>query len=338
MKRIIVLTCLLLLFVFRHSAQTPSTLDSLFSSGDSTRVMDSLMAELNAFLDSATASKSFFSVTMGVGNRTFSVKNNSLNTQATTTRLALTPGMAYYHKSGLGIAATGFLSFMSRTPNWFQFAVTPSYDFISNKVAAGVSYTRYLDKDTSIANVSPYVNDWVAYFNYKRKSWRFGISFGYANGSFDERLSYRDLVKIFDSVTNRRVWRRITTTVNSNTKIKDLSVLASVRKDWEWIKVLQRNDALSLLLTSYLVTGTSRINTSGTVNFQARNINLRRFNRTFNTVEGTDFQVQSAAFSAGLFYAIGRFSIQPVWFIDYYFPETNQRVNQVFSVTAALNF
>ena len=45
-----------------------------------------------------------------------------------------------------------------------------------------------------------------------------------------------------------------------------------------------------------------------------------------------------AALSVSAFYSIGSFSIQPIWFMDYYFQDTDQKFSQVFSLTFAYNF
>jgi hypothetical protein len=337
MKKTPLLLALWILGGLAGFSQT-SRLDSLFASGDSTRVLDSLMQDFDAFLDSATAPKSFFSVSMGIGNRTFSVNNNSLNTQATATRLSFTPSVAYYHKSGLGLSATGFLSSINSQLQFYQYAITPSYDYIGEKFSAGISYTRYLDKDTAITNVSPYVNDFYGYGYLKKKRWRYGMALGYANGSFRDRISYRDSIRVFDTTLNRFAWRYYVANISSNNVIRDFSLSASVRREFEWDDVLIKNDDLSFIITTYLVAGSSRINTNSNVSYTARKLDLSRFKRTYDSRDGTSLQLQSAALSLSLFYTIGKFNVQPVWFIDYYFPETEKKVNQVFSVSLALNF
>jgi hypothetical protein len=241
MKKIALLLVLWLTYNVNSFSQI-SRLDSLFANSDSTHIIDSLMQEFDAFLDSATAPKSFFSVNMGIGNRTFSINNNSFNTQATATRLSFTPSIGYYHKSGLGISVTGFVAVLKSKPEFYQYAITPSYDYISKKFSAGISYTRYLDKDSAITNVSPYINDFYGYGFIKRKSWRYGISLGYANGGFNDQITFKDSIRILDTVTNRLVWRKYTATVNSTNKIRDFSISASIRKQFEWFDLLKKND------------------------------------------------------------------------------------------------
>lgn len=313
-------------------------LDSLFAKSDTTAVMDSLMEGFDAYMDSLAQPKSFASLSIGVGNRSFSIKNNSLNTQETSRQLSFTPTLAYYHKSGLGISATGFLANLGNSFHFYQYAVTPSYDYIGDKFSAGVSYTRYFGKDTATLNASPYDNDFYAYFNLRRNTWRFGVSAGYATGSFHDKITYSDSVYRYITLLQRYEWVRINKTIESHNHIKDYSFSASVRKDVEWDGLLTKQDNLMLSFTGYLVTGMSKIKTNTNINYATRKVLLAKFNRSYNSVDGNDFQVQSAALSVSLFYTIGNFNIQPIWFMDYYFPDTEKKFNQVFSLTFAYSF
>jgi hypothetical protein len=341
MKKIIL--CLLLtapLFLLQQqtNGQQTSRLDSLFAKGDSTAVMDSLMGEFDAFLDSLSKPKSFFSASVGAGNRSFSIKNNSLNTQEATKQLSFTPTLGYYHKSGLGISATGFLANLGNSFHFYQYAVTPSYDYISSKLSAGISYTRYFGKDTSTIDASPYENDFYAYVNIHHNSWRYGIAAGYATGSFNDKLSYADSVYRFSNLLQRYVWVHITKTIESYNQIKDFSLSASLRKDFEWDKVFTKSDNLTASVTAYLVTGASKIKTNTNVSVLKRKLTLAKFRRSYSSADGNGFQFQSLALSTSLFYTIGKFNLQPIWFMDYYLQDTENKFSQVFSLTFAYNF
>lgn len=335
---------LLIVIAFAIYAPRPcfaqqNKLDSLFARGDTTAVMDSLMKGFDAFVDSLSQPKSFVSVSVGVGNRSFSIRNNSLNTQESTTdKLSLLPSVGYYHKSGWGISVAGFLSTLNDKLDFYQYAVTPSYDYIGDKITAGISYTRYLGKDMAIQNSSPYTNDWYGYLNFLRNTWRFGFSLGYATGSFTDNLKFKDSVLRFNVTTQRPEWLYFERAINSENKIKDFSFSVSGRKDIEWYDVFTKNDNLTLSFTGYLVTGASKINTTTNQNISARKIELARFRRTYQSTDGNGFQFQSTALSVSLYYNIGKFNIQPIWFMDYYFPESDKKFNQVFSVTTGFNF
>jgi hypothetical protein len=314
-------------------------LDSLFAKGDTTAVMDSLMMGFDAFLDSLAQPKSFFSASVGMGNRTFSIKNNSLNTQEATTRqLSFSPTLGYYHKSGLGISATGFLANLGNSFHFYQYAITPSYDYISQKLSAGISYTRYLGKDTATLNASPYDNDVYGYLNIHHNNWRYGIAAGFATGNFNDKLSYSDSVYRYINLLQRYGWVHITKTIESTNRIKDFSLSASLRKDFEWYGVLTKKDNITVSITTYLVTGISRIKTSTNINYATKRLTLSKFNRSYSSADGNGFQLQSAALSASIFYTIGKFNLQPIWFMDYYFQDTDKKFSQVFSFAFAYNF
>jgi hypothetical protein len=342
MKRLILNVILLTAcaFTFQTSIAQDSKLDSLFIKGDSTRIMDSLMKDFMSFVDSIAAPKSFLSINLGVGNRSFSVNNNSLNAQESSTKvLSFTPSIGYYHKSGLGISITGFVSAIGNNPELYQYAITPSYDYISKKLSAGISYTRYTGKKDAIESTSPYDNDVYGYFNIHHKKWRYGVSAGYATGSFSDILSYKDSVLRLNPLTNRIEWFRYTVTTESMNHIKDFSLAASVRKDFEWYNVLNKHDNLTLSITGYLVSGSSSVSTNTNLNVSTRRkITLARFKRSYASQNGNNFQFQSTALSLSLFYTIGKFNLQPIWFMDYYFPDTETHFSQVFSLTVGFNF
>jgi len=328
-----------LLLMNRAGFAQHSRLDSLFAKGDTTAVMDSLMTGFDAFLDSLAQPKSFFSVSAGMGNRTFSIKNNSLNTQEATTRqLSFTPTLGYYHKNGLGFSATGFLANLGNNFHFYQYAITSSYDYISSKISTGISYTRYFGKDTATLNASPYDNDVYAYFNIHRNSWRYGIAAGYATGKFNDKLTYTDSVYRYINLLQRYEWVHVSKTIESTNHIKDFSLAASVRKDFEWYGVFTKKDNITASVTGYLVTGASKIKTSTNINYATKRLSLAKFKRSYNSADGNDFQVQSAALSASIFYTIGKYNLQPVWFMDYYFQDTDQKFSQVFSLSFAYNF
>ena len=119
-----VLFVVFLLSVKQTSFGQQRKLDSLFAKGDTTAVMDSLMMGFDAFLDSLVQPRSFFSAGAGMGNRTFSIKNNALNTQEATTRqLSFTPTLGYYHKRGAGISVTGFAANLNNNFHFYHFII-----------------------------------------------------------------------------------------------------------------------------------------------------------------------------------------------------------------------
>ena len=297
------------------------------------------MQGFDSYLDSLSHPKSFVSASVGIGNRSFSLKNNALNSQESTTRqLSLTPSLGYYHKSGLGLTATAYAAQLNSRFLFYQYALTPSYDYINPTFSAGLSYTRYFGKDTSALTTSPYDHDLYAYLSFKRHNWRYGLAAGYAAGSFNDKLTYADSLLRFNTVLQKYQWVHYNKTVESYNHLKDFSLSASVRRDFHWDHIFDKDDDLSLNLTAYLMAGSSHINTDTHIDFSKKHLALGKFKRSYQNADGNAFQIQSTAFSAGLYYAIGNINIMPTWFIDYYFQESTQKFTQVFSFTLAYDF
>src|SRR5688500_16751434 len=104
---------LLVLIVFTVAmqpsfSQNGGKLDSLFAKGDTTAVLDSLLKDFDSYLDSLSARKSFFVVNTGIGTGFFSFSDRNKVTVNTEKKLIFSPSIGYFHKTGLGIAASGY--------------------------------------------------------------------------------------------------------------------------------------------------------------------------------------------------------------------------------------
>jgi hypothetical protein len=136
------LTVVLVVISLQQASAQEGKLDSLFASGDSTAVMDSLMKEFDKefenFLDSLITPKSFFAVNLGVGTGFFSFEDKNTVFLTTRKKLILSPSAGYFHKSGLGISASAFLLHDGNEINLYQVALSPSYDLIKRKISTGI--------------------------------------------------------------------------------------------------------------------------------------------------------------------------------------------------------
>ncbi|WEK38182.1 MAG: hypothetical protein P0Y53_11810 [Candidatus Pseudobacter hemicellulosilyticus] len=312
-----------------------NTLDSLFASGDTTAVLDSLMKEFDQFMDSLTARKSFFAVSATAGNGSFSfqTKGNSLNI-TTRNKLIVSPSLGYYHKSGLGISAAAFMIYDSSSVNVYQYAISPSYDLIRRSFSTGIAYTRYFHKDSLPFYVTPIQNELFAYFSYKKWWLRPTVSLAYGWGSKTE-LEKRELSRLAALLHYRR--RPVLTTRNVES-VQDFSLTVSLRKDFDWYHVLRKEDNLTLTPVLLLNSGTQNFgfNTSYTYTFSAIRANSLPGNR--NISENTEFRPQSATAALRLSYMTGKLLLQPQVLFDYYIPEAKDRFNTAFAVTAALSW
>lgn len=333
MKKLVLLLFVLFL-VKRPAIAQDGSLDSLFASGDTTAVLDSLMKEFDNFLDSMTIRKSFFMVSATAGNGVFSFesKGSALNV-TTRNKLILSPSAGYYHKSGLGLSATAFMLSDSGRMNVYQYALSPSFDWIKRAFSTGIAYTRYFHKDSLNFYVTPIQNELFAYFSYKKWWLRPTVSIGYGWGSKTE-LEKRQMTRLAALLHFRR---RPTLTTRNVESVQDFSLTISLRKDIDWYDVLLKDDNLTLTPVILLNSGTQNFgfNTSYTYSFTAIRANSLPGNRHIS--ENTEFRPQSATGALRLSYLKGKFLLQPQVLFDYYLPDATDKFNTVFSMTAALS-
>src|SRR5262245_3944079 len=105
MKKLLVLIVLVVALQPAFS-QNGGKLDSLFSKGDTTAIMDSLLKDFDSYLDSLVGSKSFFTVNASIGTGYFSFNEKNSVTVNTQKKPIFSPSIGYFHKTGLGFSAS----------------------------------------------------------------------------------------------------------------------------------------------------------------------------------------------------------------------------------------
>jgi hypothetical protein len=306
-------------------AADKAALDSMLKNDALAQMLDSL-----GTLDA----KSSFDVSIGFGNRLFSLSNNSLTAdQADVKKLIVTPAISYYHKSGFGITVTGFLGSDSGTMSVFQTGITPSYDYAGKKIAAGVAYTRYINNQSLSISTSPFQNDFYAYVSSSKGLLQPGIAIGYASGKYKE---YTDSLKIRPApLPPIRI--KDTTTY----KLKDFSLMGSVKHDFEWYSVLSKNDGLLISPQLWLIAGSQKYSSVSSTTALTRSPQggALRIRRSSTATDKTGFSLQSAAFALDMDYGIGKFYVRPQLYLDYYLPQTDgNRLTTTFSCVLGISF
>lgn len=319
----IISTALLFFVIANADAQTTtqSALDSMLQQDAFYQMLDSLGKE---------PPRSSVDVNIGIGNRLFSLNNKALTAeQANVNKLIFTPSVSYFHKSGLGFSVTGFLGSDEGKFSLFQTGLTPSYDYIGKKVTAGVSYTRYLLNKSLSVSPSPFQNDLYAYVSANNGALQPGLAIGYASGRYKE---YTDTV-IVRPAPLPPVRIRDTTTYT----IRDFSLIASVKHDFDWYNLLYKNDGLLVAPQLMLIGGTQTYTAKSTTIALARR---RQFLlRDRSSVDQTKFNLQSIAFSLDVDYSIGSFYLRPQLYIDYYLPATtSNRLTATFNCVLGVSF
>lgn len=299
------------------------------------KVLDSLEdAKLFlALLDSLDEKPtSYFNVSLGVGNGSFSVNNNSVNaTQAQVNKLYYTPSIAYHHKSGVGISITPYFTTIDGNLKTYQTAITPSYDYESNKISTGISFTKFIADTKSYTSNSTYQNDLYAYFKSTKSYIQPILTIGYASGTFNE-ISFRDSLKlpnrtiaIFDSTKN---------------DIKDFSVSLGIEHVFNFDSVFTKKGTLTF--TPQIVVNAGAEKFKSTITNRRAAAAVATGNRRLKSLTqsaNSPFAFQSIAFSLSADYYIGNFIISPNFYIDYYLPATTQkRLSNVFSFSVGYAF
>jgi hypothetical protein len=335
MKKLLVLIVLAVAMQPSFS-QNGGKLDSLFSKGDTTAIMDSLLKDFDSYLDSLAGRKSFFTINAGIGTGFFSFNEKNSVTMNTKKRLIFSPAVGYFHKSGFGVAASA-ISLMNSGMNFYQYSISPSFDCIKRSFSTGIAYTRYFTKDSLDFYTTPIQNELFAYFSYKKWWVRPTISLSYGWGSF-EQYKKREATRLARLLEARSRYYVI---VKNTTSVSDFSATISVRKDIDWYDVLGKGDNVTLTPIAMLNAGTQTygFNTSYSYNFSPVRANSLPSNKDIS--DNTQFAFQSACLAIRGSYLKGRFLLQSQVLFDYFLQDvqdSNSKLNTVYSVTAGLSF
>lgn len=315
-------------------SQKGGKLDSLFIKGDTTAILDSLLKDFDLYLDSLVGHKSFFTINTAVGTGFFSFNDKNTVTINTEKKLIFSPSVGYYHKSGLGISATGY-ALLSKGMNFYQYSFSPSFDVIKKKFSTGIAYTRYLTKDSLDFYTTPIQNEVFAYFSYKKLWVRPTLSLSYGWGSKEE-YEKREIDRRL-----RLLRDRYYVNIKNVTSIRDFSATISVRKDIDWYSVLQKADNITLTPIVMLNAGTQNygFNTSYSYNFSPVRANSLPSNSEIS--DNTQFALQSACFALRGSYLKGRFLLQSQVLFDYFLQDLDDaasKLSTVYSITAGISF
>lgn len=296
---------------------------------------DSLLTELRLLLDSMDQRGSFFSVNTSVSNRLFSTKNYAFNSQQTNLGVtAFMPSLAYVHRSGLGISATGYVRNIAGSLSFYQTAILPSYDKITKKLMYGASYTYYIKKQDPNALVTPYNHEFYAYVQ-SRKTWlRPALAMGWARGTYQDISSYTDM----------RFGLPILVRDTSQITLSDLSISTSVSHSFSFRKVFSKKALLTLIPQLSLIGGIQNYSTVTKSSIRVdrpRDEQLRRVRRLYrvSSTSSSSLSVQTAAFSTSASWYKDAVSISAGYFLGYYF-ESNagSRFSHIFNISAGLTF
>ncbi|MEY4660685.1 MAG: hypothetical protein RLZZ42_637 [Bacteroidota bacterium] len=295
---------------------------------------DELIAELRSIMDSMGKPSSFLSVNVGMSNSLFSARNNAFNANQSAAATAFMPSVSYFHKSGFGLGATGFMRSFSAAPVVYQTAITPSYDHFGKKMLYGISYSYYLKSENPSVTTTHYDQDVYAYLQFRKLWLRPAIAAGWGAGS------YKDASLIPVKISGDNVLILDTSLV----KINDYSLSVSVSHNFNFTDLLSTNDVLSISPQLSLIGGLHQFNSQTLTRMffgkRFKESELERIRKRYNTSRSeTSIALETAAFSLNISWFKGAFSLNTGYFLGYYFdPSASRRISHIFNTGIGFTF
>ena len=332
LTRIILPAILVCVFSIAHGQ---SKFDSLFLHKDSTAVMDSLLRDFHKYMDSMAKPRSFFTVSVGIGTGYFSYENKSDFRFNTARKPLLSPSVGYYHRSGFGIMGSAFIVLGGASTQLYQYAVSPSYDYVrSRTVSAGISFTKYFDKDSLPFYTTPIQQELFSYFTVKKWKLRPSIAVSYGWGSKKEYEKKQVLL------WNRWLQQsqRGFITIENEESVHDLAAILSLKYNFMWYDLLTKDDGLMFTPVIMFTGGTQRFGFNTSYQSPSTVIRNNFLPSNQQITEQTGFGAQSLTFILRADYSLGKFFIMPQFLMDYYLPQAEDRFSAAYSVVAGFNF
>jgi hypothetical protein len=334
MKRLFtaIFICAGILYSGSSFAQNPR-IDAIFSGGDTSAIMDSLMRDFDAYLDSLIKPKSFFNVSASVGTGFFSLKDAKALDYQTKNKAIFSPEISYFHKSGLGITLTSYLLKDNRKLNPYQYAVSPTYHFFKrNQFSTGIGYTRFFTKENLSFYTTPIQDEVYAFFNVKKWWIEPGIAISYGWGSKTE-YEHKE-VNVY--LKRLKSTRKKIIVIQHDESIRDFSTLFSLRHSFTFHHVLLKKDMLILRPVILLSAGTQNFGFNTSFSSTTINNNFLPPNSIITDVRSFNFQ--SSTFVLQVDYSLGKYYILPQVMMDYYLHSADKRFNSIASFTVGVNF
>jgi hypothetical protein len=313
------------------TAQDTNNLDSLPD-------YDVLFSDLEHFIDSITAPRSFATANIGISRGYFQYITGQ-NKVTEKSRLLITPSAGYYHKSGFGIGAVGSIITEGKTFTEYQTAATASYDYLKNrKLMTGISYTHFFTKDSLQFYTSPLNDEISAYFTYRSWWLRPAVAVVYGWGSINSVEEHKQKIKL----VKRGPPVTQTTRTESNLSIADISFSASVKHDFYWLNVASKRDYIRLSPQLVARGGTQRYGlaeTNNTYVSEKHSSTTILYNTENNFVSAhTQFQLLSLSARIRAEYSKGIFFVQPQFMVDYFVPEKENKLAAAFVINTGILF
>lgn len=298
---------------------------------------DEIFSELDALLDSLNTPRNFSLVNLSVSRNFFTYINEENATAQTKRRFVYSPSLGFFEKSGFGISASASLINDSASLTSYQYTVTGSYDFLKvKKIITGISYTRFFIKEDLPFYTSPLQNELYAYFTLRKLWFKPSVAASYGWGS---RAAYEEREA---KIENIQLASKGYTRINTEEKIIDFNLIASVRHDFYFLNTISKNDYVRITPQVLFISGTQQFGFNQTSNTYAKQriTGQTRLINTDNVSLDNNLYFQPLSLTGFLKaeYSKGKFYLQPQVFVDYYFPAEKNNYTTSFLINAGLFF
>lgn len=298
---------------------------------------DELFSELDALLDSLYTPRNFGLVNAGAGTGFFQY-NTSNGTTASQQHLVLTPGVAFFHKSGFGAGLTASLLTDGVTSNPWQYSATVSYDYLKKRLlVAGFSLTRYWIKKDLPFYTSPLQNEVNAYFSIRQHWLKPSVSAGYGWGS---RTSVAQRTDIIDNIRRRRRNQNGnvgtgTTVTSSKESVADFTMQFSVRHDFYFLHLFSGEGYVRLTPLLSFTAGSQQFGFNLVSNTTIQPVRQKSGNtvsvsRTIVLDDRILFGPQALTTALRTEYASGKWFVQPQFLLDYFFQAQSKKITPTY--------
>jgi len=311
--------------------------DSSIFDIDTSLDYDALFRDFDSFMDSLLTPRSYSLASLSIGKGYYNYSSKTDYSISTTQKLNYSPTLGYFHKGGLGISGTGYIVNDGENLNFYQSGITPSFDYLKNRsIATGISYTRYLTRDSLPFYTTPLQNELYGYFMYRKSWFKPSVAISYGWGSRSDYMQREELIQ------DLRLRRRGFTYINTEETVSDFSLMASIRHDFYWLEVFSIRDHIRLTPQLAFTSGTQKFGFNQSSSTYATTIRTGS-NVLFNTDnvyldDQIDFQPLSLTMYLRGEYSFGKFFFQPQLILDYYFPADTKNFNALFTLNAGFFF
>ena len=334
LQRILVLLLALGFFKGAEAQKDTASMDPLT---DTTINYDELFNELDSFLDSLLAPRTYTVISVAAGTNFFDYESKTDFTLQTKRQVILAPSIGYYHKSGLGVNVSGTILNEKEGLNAYQLLTSLSYDYLKNiNFITGIAATHYFTKDSLGFYTSPLKNELYGYFTYRKAWFKPSVAVSYGWGS---RKAYEEQEEY---ITSLRLRQRGYTRIDTRESVTDFNIMASVRHDFYWLNVFTSKDFVRLSPQISFTSGTQSFgfnqtaNTYGSTRVTGKTELYRSENVQLDDV--LEFQPLLLTASIRSELSIGKFFIQPLFLVSYYFPASEKNIATGFTLNTGVFF